>query len=119
MLRSTRFDCRESAQIGHPAERIGDRRWRAPGSAATVPSGETDWMAAEMTIPLERVRAETPGAGHVAHFDNAGAALMPRPVLDAVVGHLELEASIGGYQAGARAGDAIAKSYDAIARLLN
>ncbi len=119
MLRGTRFDWPESSSIEHPAEPIGDRRWRVPGSPATVPSGETDWMAALMTIPLERVRAETPGAGHVAHFDNAGAALMARPVLDAVVGHLELEASIGGYQAGARAGDAIAKSYDAVARLLN
>ena len=42
------------------------------------------------TIDLERVRADTPGVETVAHFNNAGAALMLRPVLDAVIGHLEL-----------------------------
>ncbi len=41
-------------------------------------------------IDLERVRADTPGVETVAHFNNAGAALMLRPVLDAVIGHLEL-----------------------------
>ena len=71
-----------------------------------------------MTIDLEGVRAETPGTDHVAHFDNAGAALMARPVLDALTGHLALEATLGGYQAEARAAGAIAKTYDGVARLL-
>ena len=44
---------------------------------------------------------------------------MPRPVLDALVGHLQLEAQIGGYEAEARAAPAIDHVYDALARLLN
>jgi selenocysteine lyase/cysteine desulfurase len=54
----------------------------------------------------------------VTHFNNAGAALMPQPVLDATVAHLELEARIGGYEAAERQQGAIEHVYDAAARLL-
>ena len=50
----------------------------------------------QRTFDLELARRETPGCAKVMHFNNAGAALMPQPVLDAVVGHLQLEAAIGG-----------------------
>ena len=56
-----------------------------------------------MTIDIEKIRADTPGIGTVAHFNNAGASLMPTPVLDAQIDHLKLEASIGGYEAAAAA----------------
>jgi len=55
----------------------------------------------------------------VAHFNNAGAALPPTPVTEAVLGHLALEAEIGGYEAAARARDAIEHVYEAVARLLD
>jgi cysteine desulfurase / selenocysteine lyase len=42
-------------------------------------------------IDLERARRETLGCEHVTHLNNAGASLMPGPVLRAVTGHLELE----------------------------
>lgn len=45
-----------------------------------------------MGIDVELARRETPGCEHVLHFNNAGGSLMPRPVLDAVTGHLQLEA---------------------------
>ncbi|MBM3569597.1 MAG: aminotransferase class V-fold PLP-dependent enzyme [Alphaproteobacteria bacterium] len=72
-----------------------------------------------MSIDLDRARAETPGCGRVAHFNNAGAALMPRPVLDAVADHLRREAEIGGYEAAEEAEPRLEAMYDSLARLLN
>jgi cysteine desulfurase / selenocysteine lyase len=70
-------------------------------------------------IDLERVRAETPGVEHVAHLNNAGSALPPQAVLDAVVEHLRREAEIGGYEAAAEREDRWEHTYDALARLVN
>jgi len=71
-----------------------------------------------VTIDVQRARRETPGCEHVLHFNNAGAALMPHCVLDAVVGHLQLEARIGGYEAAAQAADKVSRVYEAAAQLL-
>jgi selenocysteine lyase/cysteine desulfurase len=70
-------------------------------------------------IDLDRVRADTPGIAHVAHLNNAGAALPPRQVLDAVVEHLRREAEIGGYEAARERRDRWEHTYDSLARLLN
>jgi len=56
-------------------------------------------MAESSIELLQQWRADTPGVANRIHLNNAGAALMPRPVLDAVMEHLELEMSIGGYEA--------------------
>jgi cysteine desulfurase / selenocysteine lyase len=69
-------------------------------------------------IDVERARAETPGVQHVTHLNNAGSSLPPQPVLDAVVGHLELEARIGGYEAHETNGEAIDRFYGATAELI-
>ena len=71
-----------------------------------------------MTIDLERARQDTPGCENVLHFNNAGASLMPRPVLEATTGHLQLEAQIGGYEAAKQAHAAVEGTYDATAALL-
>jgi len=71
-----------------------------------------------MTFDLQRARQDTPGCEHVLHFNNAGASLMPRPVLDATIAHLQLEAQIGGYEAAERAQDTIEHVYDATAALI-
>jgi cysteine desulfurase / selenocysteine lyase len=69
-------------------------------------------------IDLERVRADTPGVEHVVHFNNAGSALPPLQVVDAVVEHLQREAEIGGYEAAAERKDRWEHTYDALARLI-
>ncbi|HXA43143.1 MAG TPA: aminotransferase class V-fold PLP-dependent enzyme [Candidatus Solibacter sp.] len=69
-------------------------------------------------IDLAQVRAETPGCEQVVHFNNAGAALMPQPVIDAVLDHLALEARIGGYEAAERASERLQHTYDAVAALV-
>ncbi|MFB6274425.1 MAG: aminotransferase class V-fold PLP-dependent enzyme [Salinibacter sp.] len=71
-----------------------------------------------MPFDLDRLRADTPGTDNVLHFNNAGAALPPQPVLDAQVDHLEREAAIGGYEAAAEADERLQHTYDAIARML-
>ena len=71
-----------------------------------------------MSVDVARARADTPGTESVAHLNNAGAALPPAPVLDAVIEHLRLEAEIGGYEAAADRADRVEHTYDAIARLI-
>jgi selenocysteine lyase/cysteine desulfurase len=69
-------------------------------------------------VNVAELRADTPGCEHRVHLNNAGAALMPRPVIDAIKGHIELEATIGGYEAADHAAEAISGAYEAVASLL-
>ena len=52
------------------------------------------------------------------HLNNAGAGLMPRPVLEAMHGHLRREAEIGGYEAADEAAARLDGVYDSVARLM-
>lgn len=69
-------------------------------------------------IDVARARLDTAGCEGVLHFNNAGAALMPRQVVEATVGHLRLEEEIGGYEAAERSNEAIEHAYDAASRLI-
>jgi len=71
-----------------------------------------------MPLDIDRARRDTPGCTEVVHFNNAGAALPPQPVLDAQLRHLHREAETGGYEAAADAEEALAHTYAAIATML-
>src|SRR5438132_2527354 len=67
---------------------------------------------------LDRWRRDTPGCRERIHLNNAGAALMPQPVLDALARHLEREAAIGGYEAADEAEPRLRETYELLGRLL-
>jgi selenocysteine lyase/cysteine desulfurase len=67
---------------------------------------------------LAHWRRDTPGTATVNHLNNAGAGLMPLPVLDAITNHLQLESRMGGYEAAAKQAPEIAAAYQALAQLL-
>ena len=68
---------------------------------------------------IEQLRADTPGVEQLIHFNNAGAALMPNPVIEAVTRHLQLETRIGGYEAAGQQAREVEDVYDAIGQLIN
>ena len=72
----------------------------------------------ENGLDVARLRADTPACEQRLHFNNAGASLMPQPVLAATVEHLELEAELGGYEAADARADEIEGFYTATAQLL-
>lgn len=71
------------------------------------------------TLDVAKLRRETAGCEDIIHFNAAGAALPPEPVYQALVGHLELERKIGGYEAERAAVNQLNSFYDEFAALLN
>jgi cysteine desulfurase / selenocysteine lyase len=70
-------------------------------------------------IDIERIRADTPATSRLTYLHNAGAALMPAPVVAAMKQHIDLESEIGGYAAADRESDRLEAVYGSVARLLN
>lgn len=70
-------------------------------------------------IDIDKIRADTPAAERLAYLHNAGAALMPVPVVAAMKGHIDLESEIGGYAAADREARRLDSVYGSVARLLN
>ena len=69
-------------------------------------------------IDIQAVRRDTPGCDERIHLNNAGASLMPRPVTDTVIAHLELESRIGGYEAAEAVADRVDAVYASAATLI-
>jgi selenocysteine lyase/cysteine desulfurase len=69
-------------------------------------------------IDVDQLRADTPGVKNVTHFNNAGAALMPTPVIDAVQDYFEAEALYGGYETHRKRGNQIEAVYQSLSDLI-
>lgn len=67
---------------------------------------------------IQRYRAETPGTQHVIHFNNAGAALMPEAVSQAVIEYTEAESRRGGYETARHYRKELGLWYNYAARLM-
>src|SRR5438552_13306463 len=67
---------------------------------------------------LQQWRDDTPGCTNQIHLNNASAGLMPLPVLDAIVGHLNREAKFGAYESADDAEAAVNEAYDNVSKLL-
>lgn len=70
-------------------------------------------------IDIDRIRTDTPAAQRLAYLHNAGAALMPTAVAEAMKQHIDLESEIGGYAAADRKADRLDAVYGSVACLLN
>lgn len=69
---------------------------------------------------IAEVRATTPGCtDDLVHLNHAGSSLPDQRVLDAQIGHLRLEATIGGYEAAGALGDATEQVGESIATMIN
>jgi selenocysteine lyase/cysteine desulfurase len=72
---------------------------------------------------VRRWRLDTPGCAArnhlipLIHLNNAGAALMPRPVIDAIHRHIDLEAEIGGYEAEDAVAERVEETYGLVGAL--
>ena len=71
-----------------------------------------------LAFDVARARRETPGCAQVTHFNNAGSALPPTCVVDAIRAHLDLEARIGGYEAQEAAQALLDDTYQAVSELI-
>lgn len=67
---------------------------------------------------IQQLRDETPGTRHHIHLNNAGAALMPDKVLEAIQEHLAAEHAHGGYEAAASAKKRLQGFYSSVARVI-
>ena len=67
---------------------------------------------------VRKWRDDTPGCTHRIHLNNAGAALVPRPVIEACERHLKLESEIGGYEAADACSAEVGQVYDDVAALI-
>lgn len=70
-------------------------------------------------IDVARLRTDTPGTENVVHLNNAGASLMPQPVIDAILRYLDHEIAFGGYETERAFTDELDGVYGILAELIN
>ncbi len=70
-------------------------------------------------LDIDLVRQQSAACSSLIHFNNAGSALSPDSVTEAVIKHIRLEQQLGGYEAAQAAEAGINNFYRAMASLLN
>lgn len=65
------------------------------------------------------IRRDTPGLQQVVHFNNAGAALMPKVVAQKVMDYINHELMFGGYETAEKFEDDISKAYGVLGEYLH
>jgi selenocysteine lyase/cysteine desulfurase len=77
------------------------------------------YIVRRMDAQLDKWRKDTPAAvaGRI-HLNNAGAALMPKPVSDVIADHFKREIAMGGYEAADAAACDIEQTYESVATLI-
>lgn len=70
-------------------------------------------------LDIDLVRQQCAACNKLIHFNNAGAALSPDSVTEAVIHHIRLEQELGGYEAAGLAESRVSNFYQAMARLLH
>jgi selenocysteine lyase/cysteine desulfurase len=112
--RSTRGADEDAAAIAASGGARADNAGLSPDPATGRPP-----LSEDIGFDPQPWRNDTPAAlaGRI-HLNNAGAALMPLPVVAAVKQHLDREVRTGGYEAADEAAEAIAAAYASVASLL-
>lgn len=91
------------------------KRVRASMACLTTESGGS-------TVDVERIRRDMVwdnGPTPVAHFNSAGDSPMPLKVLERVQAHMQIEATLGGYEAAANVQEELEAVYSSAAQLIN
>ncbi|WP_370591492.1 aminotransferase class V-fold PLP-dependent enzyme [Saccharopolyspora montiporae] len=76
---------------------------------------DEDLAGGELVAAL---RADTAGCANVVHFNNAGSALPPKPVVERVIRHLRSEEAVGGYEAAGAVAEELAAVHGDLAALV-
>uniref|UniRef100_A0A7S3PIX8 Aminotransferase class V domain-containing protein n=1 Tax=Aplanochytrium stocchinoi TaxID=215587 RepID=A0A7S3PIX8_9STRA len=101
---------------------------RVPGRRSTIQQYKKRWLsypcsttkAVQFSLDnLSHIRKDLYGdQENVSHFNSAGDSPMPRPVLEVVKNHLDLEARIGGYKAAEEVESLRSEVYGKVAELI-
>lgn len=92
---------------------VMSKRGRSFSSCLAIGSKEGE-------VDIRRVREDIlKGTTPATHFNSAGDSPMPRPVLERVTKHMQMEATLGGYEAAAICHEELESVYESAAQLIN
>ena len=110
------------APLPRPSSSLRARRaFNKPLSRASAVLGSDPSWPGLSEVEVNRARAETPAYcddGDVAHFNSAGSSPPPKPVLDAQLEYLAVEANLGGYETAELSKRELRRPYAELATML-